>query len=367
MNDIVAPRVSAADGVWQLVFRVKVMSTPAYVDLETITQADGTQRSRVSVPLPDDPYVAVRQARVPFTDEELEASEPSDTRTISSHSSASSDSTTPLSPDHPLTRTTPTLASFHRRTSFRSSYETPSPSPSSTLPVRKRYRGTSELILDTDSEGDELGDEDTEEDGENESLDTDDEREGSEDEGPGLEGRKEEAVPEGQQQGVPAADTIMGEPLGLGYGALRRCELAVGEDQPTLTTWVDPTDGTDYIDIPVYVPPVAPVQTLPSFKWSFGSLPVSPSSLVFPLPVALLVTTPAATISVDEDQFLEVGAYYDRDLRELYTRSGAVRDEIFSQRENHDLRMQIAEERHERLELADRVARMERRHESREE
>ncbi|GJY17245.1 hypothetical protein Tco_0388736 [Tanacetum coccineum] len=350
-----------------------VMSTPAYVYLETITQADGTQRSRVSVPLPDDPYVAVRQARVPFTDEELEASEPSDTRTISSHSSASSDSTTPLSPDHPLTRTTPTLASFHRRTapfrkSFRSSYETPSPSPSSTLPVRKRYRGTSELILDTDSEGDELGDEDTEEDGENESLDTDDEREGSEDEGPGLEGRKEEAVPEGQQQGVPAADTIMGEPLGLGYGALRRCELAVGEDQPTLTTWVDPTDGTDYIDIPVYVPPVAPVQTLPSFKWSFGSLPVSPSSLVFPLPVALLVTTPAATISVDEDQFLEefkVGVGEGDDDLQCYMEA----DISFRGmgRENHDLRMQIAEERHERLELADRVARMERRHESREE
>nr|GEZ33018.1 probable pectin methyltransferase QUA2 [Tanacetum cinerariifolium]GEZ35749.1 probable pectin methyltransferase QUA2 [Tanacetum cinerariifolium] len=36
-------------------------------------------------------------------------------------------------------------------------------------------------------------------------------------------------------------------------------------------------------------------------------------------------------------------------------------------RENHDLRMQLAEERRERLELADRVARMERRQESREE
>ncbi|GJX54580.1 hypothetical protein Tco_0282949 [Tanacetum coccineum] len=89
---------------------------------------------------------------------------------------------------------------------------------------------------------------------------------------------------------------------------------------------------------------------------------------------------------------------YDRDLRELYTRSGAVRDEIFSQRymfrrlereqeratvtfsaiwrpvfaleawrENHDLRMQLSEERRERLDLADRVARMERRHKSREE
>ncbi|GJR07791.1 hypothetical protein Tco_0790443 [Tanacetum coccineum] len=34
--------------------------------------------------------------------EEFEASEPSDTRITPSHSTASSDSTTPLSPDHPL-------------------------------------------------------------------------------------------------------------------------------------------------------------------------------------------------------------------------------------------------------------------------
>ncbi|GJW48141.1 hypothetical protein Tco_0079787 [Tanacetum coccineum] len=61
----------------------------------------------------------------------------------------------------------------------------------------------------------------------------------------------------------------------------------------------------------------------------------------------------------------------DRDVRELYTRSGSVKDKIFSQfraragegcsdflgfveahRENHDLRMQFVEERRERLELA---------------
>ncbi|GJS26761.1 hypothetical protein Tco_0487381 [Tanacetum coccineum] len=106
---------------------------------------------------------------------------------------------------------------------------------------------------------------------------------------------------------------------------------------------------------------------------------------------------------------------YDRDFRDLYTRSGAVRNEIFSQRymfrsleleqervtvtfsaiwrpilaleawagqtdaqraalwhtiydiqmENHDLRMQISKDRRERLDLTDRVARIERRQESR--
>ncbi|GJW97961.1 hypothetical protein Tco_0179769 [Tanacetum coccineum] len=56
-----------------------------------------------------------------------------------------------------------------------------------------------------------------------------------------------------------------------------------------------------------------------------GSLPVSPSSPVVPSPIASPVATLAATISIDEDQFIE-------DLRELYTRSGAIRNEIFTQR-----------------------------------
>ncbi|GJV94149.1 hypothetical protein Tco_1541962 [Tanacetum coccineum] len=116
-------------------------------------------------------------------------------------------------------------------------------------------------------------------------------------------------------------------------------------------------------------PPAAHVQTPPSPEWSLGSLPVSPSSLVVPSPIASLVATPAATISVDEDQFLEG---YGKDLKELYTRLGAVRDEIFFakhaiydiQRENHDLRRQLAVEWRERLELTDRVARIKRRQES---
>ncbi|GKB29085.1 hypothetical protein Tco_0868486, partial [Tanacetum coccineum] len=113
-------------------------------------------------------------SRVPLMSEEFEASEPSGARTISSHSSTSSNSTTPLSPDHPLTYVSPTptltQASFHRKTArmtvrvqpamflnhlarvteamtlsdsafrkrYRSSYETPSSSSSLTLPVQKR-------------------------------------------------------------------------------------------------------------------------------------------------------------------------------------------------------------------------------------
>ncbi|GJZ94328.1 hypothetical protein Tco_0666531, partial [Tanacetum coccineum] len=306
-------------------------------------------------------------SRVPFTDEEFEASEASGSRSDSSHSPASSDTTTTLSPDHPLTQVSPTpihtRALFYRRTApfrkrYRSSYETPSPSPSTALPVRKRYRGTSELILDIDSERDELGDEDTHKDREDENDEghrLDDVDHGLEDEGLGLE-EDDEEVPKGQHQAISAANTVVGEPLGLSYEALRCHELAVGEDQapstfevgqssrsvpeqqgaervfavrqPTLDTWVDPEDDMVYTNIPAYVPLAAPVQTPPSLEWSS-----------------------------DEDQFIEVGAQLelhrsrlhdhiqrldalpptlvtdiDKDVRELYTRSGAVRDEIFSQR-----------------------------------
>ncbi|GKC85763.1 hypothetical protein Tco_1141480, partial [Tanacetum coccineum] len=47
-------------------------------------------------------------SRVPLMGEEFEDFEPISTRTDSSHSSASSDSTTPLLPDHPLTYVSPT-------------------------------------------------------------------------------------------------------------------------------------------------------------------------------------------------------------------------------------------------------------------
>ncbi|GKA92675.1 hypothetical protein Tco_0814600 [Tanacetum coccineum] len=202
-------------------------------------------------------------------------------------------------------------SSFRKR--YRSSYETPSPSSSPTLP----------------------------------------------DEGPSM----EEAAPEGQQQAVPVVDTAVSEPLGLGYGAARRHTLELTEE-------------------------IAP-----------STFHRHPSS--FHHPIRFRSWNIATTISVDEDHILEVGAQlkllgsilhdhtqhldalpltlfegYDKDLRKLYTRSGAFRDKIFLQRyrfrsleqeqeratrENHNLRRQLAEERRERLELTYRVVRMERR------
>nr|GEZ50107.1 hypothetical protein [Tanacetum cinerariifolium] len=267
------------------------MSTLIYVDLETITQADGAQSSRVPVSLPDDPYVAVRHAqlvdtnteleleeaplevneshvlgsKVPLMSEEFEASEPSGTRTISSYSLASSDSTTSLSPNHPLTHAsptpTPTRVLFHRRTTrmgilLRDTitiiiFE---PSHSEEVP------GTSELILDTKTEDESLDSDAEGEGSEDEGLSLDDEGHDLEDEGLGSE-EEEEFAPEGEGS-VPSTFEV-----GQSFWFMPEQEGAERISvfrQPTLVTWVDPEDGRVYTDILTYVPPAAPVLTQPS-------------------------------------------------------------------------------------------------------
>nr|GEY30159.1 hypothetical protein [Tanacetum cinerariifolium] len=409
------------DILWEYLYPYRVITSHVYPNL-SVRLAQLVDTKTESEPKETPPEAEESQplgSRVPLKGEEFEASELSGTRTISSHSSASSDSTTPLSPDHPLTHDSPTLTPtrvlFHRMTTrmavrtlptlspgmsariaeaaalspssfykrYRSSYETRSPSSSLTLPIWKRYRVTSKLILDAETE--------------DESSDLDTEVEGSEDEGPGSkEEEEEEATPEGQQQAILIVDTIMDEPLGLEYRELRRRELALGEGlvpstfevgqrfgsvleqegaerksafrQHTIVTWVDPADGRVYTDILTYVPPAAPVQTPPSPEWLSGSLPVSPSFLVVPSPIASLVTTQKPHLDALPPTLFEG---YDMNLRELYSRSGEVRDEIFSQRYRFRSlereQEQITKERRERLELTDRIARMERRHESGEE
>ncbi|GJU08196.1 hypothetical protein Tco_1124626 [Tanacetum coccineum] len=310
------------------------MSTPVYVDPErTDTESEPFEDPESETP--ESPHIVASPVSLPDSTPpvcHVKESEGSDT---SGAGPTSSDSTTPLSPGHPLTRDTPVFVpslpeaaatsdvAFRKR--FRSSYES---SPSPTLPVRKRYRGTPELILGTDSEGDELEDEEVEESSgfDSESEDVEDEGLTAGDEGPGMddeshglddeshgrddEGRgiddegyrvesdglgleeEEEAVPWSQQQETPVVGTIVSAPLGLGYRALRRHELALDEDevystfevgqgsgsalkskrservsafrQPTLTTWTDPEDGMIYIGIPDYPPRAPPIQTPPS-------------------------------------------------------------------------------------------------------
>ncbi|GKB85904.1 hypothetical protein Tco_0958176 [Tanacetum coccineum] len=296
----------------------QVTSTPAHFDLEIISQTDGAQSSRVPTPLSDDHYMVVRQSHFVDTDpefgplkdlreieipqplpsapspvpssndlhlivrqaytpvtidtesepeeapsetEEFEASDLSDTKITSPYSTAPSDSTTPLSSDHALAQTSPAPTRVSYYCTYGRAYSADlilgHVSPNS----RGSCLGTSELVEDTKDE----------------SLDLDTKREG-------------------------LKDKASEEPLSLGYEALRRrVEETPAPRPPICDTWVDPMDGTVYIDIPIDVPPVrVPVQTPPSPEWSSGSLPISPSS-----PVASLATTPATTIAVDKDKFLE--------------------------------------------------------------
>nr|GEW99343.1 hypothetical protein [Tanacetum cinerariifolium] len=156
--------------------------------------------------------------------------------------SKSSDSIAPLSPDLPLTHTTHVLVPSLRRTAhlvvhvppvmsdglsvsdsefrkrFKSSYDS---LRSPTFLVRKRYKGMFEIILDTDSEGDELGEEEDEE--VEESSDLDSKSKDAEDECPTVEDEDPVIKDEGHTARIKDL-TAMSVPLGLGYRALRHRE-----------------------------------------------------------------------------------------------------------------------------------------------
>nr|GEY52029.1 hypothetical protein [Tanacetum cinerariifolium] len=99
--------------------------------------------------------------------------------------------------------------------------------------------------------------------------------------------------PSSMEEAVLVVETPASNPLGLGYEALRRRELAVEEDQVPSTFVV------------AYAPPTILIQTPPSLEWLLGSLPVSPSSFVVPSSIVKPMATLTATISVDEDQLIE--------------------------------------------------------------
>nr|GEV16977.1 hypothetical protein [Tanacetum cinerariifolium] len=116
----------------------------------------------------EDRYEAIRQAYLVGMDTESEPFE--------------GEAETPKSPHTvaPPTCRAKELEEFHKR--FKSSYNS---SPSSTFLVRKRLKGMFEIILDTDSEGDELGEEEDEE--VEESSDLDSKSKDAEDECPTVE------------------------------------------------------------------------------------------------------------------------------------------------------------------------------------
>nr|GEY48290.1 hypothetical protein [Tanacetum cinerariifolium] len=259
---------------------------------EISTQANKAQSPRLPVPVHVDPYEAIRQAYLFDTDTESEPFEdPVETKTPESpHTVASptllpdstppthhveeseasntsdvrstpSDFTAPLSLDHPITHTSPTLvlflhwtarmamrvppamspdlstsiaegaamsdSAFHKR--FRSSYES-SPSSSPDLLSRKHSLGTYELVEDYKEEDEEEQEDKEEEDNKDEGPAAGDVGLATGDEGPDMRVEslglgKDEAVPEGQHRAAPVVETTVGEPQGLGYGALRRREI----------------------------------------------------------------------------------------------------------------------------------------------
>ncbi|GJV86025.1 hypothetical protein Tco_1525923 [Tanacetum coccineum] len=162
----------------------------------------------------------------------------------------------------------------------------------------------------------------------NEGYGLDDERHGKDDESRGideghsvesdglsLKEEEEEAVPRGQQQAAP----VVGTADSGSAPESKRHERVSAFRQPTLTTWIDPEDGMIYIDIPDYPPPAPPVQTLHSPEWTYA--------------------TPA---TVETEGFLtELGAQVEMQGRLIHDHAG----------ENQDLRLQLAEERRERLKL----------------
>ncbi|GJT68301.1 hypothetical protein Tco_1019781, partial [Tanacetum coccineum] len=254
-----------------------------------------------------------------------------------------------------------------------------------------------------------------------ESRGIDDEGRSVESDGLGLE-EEEEAIPRAlsrRELALEEGDVYSTFEVRQGSGSAlesERPERVLAFRQPTLTAWTDPEDGMIYIDIPDYPPPVLPEQTPPLPEWTSGSLPISPShsnipspisSHMVPLTVPLTVPSPVATPAIVETEgfLIELGAQvemqgglirdhavrleellpalfkrYDRDIGELFTRSGTVWGEIFLQRyrfrsleyeqervagESQDLRLQLVGERRARLELAEVVNGMRRRQEPR--
>ncbi|GKF03382.1 hypothetical protein Tco_0030305, partial [Tanacetum coccineum] len=161
---------------------------------------------------------------------------------------------------------------FHKR--FRSSYES-SLSPSPTLLVRKRYRGTFELILGTNSEGDELGDEEVSLDSDSRSEDAEDEGLAAGDENPSLD-----------DEGYGLDD----ESRGIDEGhSVERDGLGLEEEDEAI-----PEEVGAQLEL-------------------YRSILQDHTQCLDAMPPTLF-------------------AEMDRDVMELHTRSVVVRDEIFSQR-----------------------------------
>ncbi|GJV69833.1 hypothetical protein Tco_1485342 [Tanacetum coccineum] len=314
-----------------------------YWKRKDVTQGDCVEMdvsSRVPVPLPKDPYEAIRQAYLDGTNNESDPFEdPIDTETP--------ESPIAIAPPILLSESTPPILVpiLHRTIcmAVRVSHAMSSGLSAGMAEVAAMSESTISVRVEDSEEDDDEEDKEIEESMDSDSVSDDAEDEGptAEDENPAAEDESDGlvikrggvAVPRVQQQAAPVVGMTMSAPLGLGYRALRRHELTLEEGDiystfevgqgsrsapeserpervpvfrhPTLTTWTDPKDGMIYIDIPDYPPPTPPIQTPPSPEWTSGSLPISPSHFDVPSPISspmvpLTVPSPVATPATAE-------------------------------------------------------------------
>nr|GEW08010.1 hypothetical protein [Tanacetum cinerariifolium] len=260
---------------------------PVFVDLEISTQADGAQSSPVPVPFPEDPYEAIRQAYL--VGKTLKGSGTSGVR------STSSDSNAPLSSDHPLINTTPTLVPILCRTARMAVRVLPEMSPGLSVGIAE-VAAMSDLAFRKSKKDEEV----------EEILDSDSKSEDAEDEGPTV---KDEDPTTGDE-GLAARD----EGPGVGVESRSLDDESRGLDDEGHSV---KTDGFGLREEEA-APDAPSAQTPPSPEWSSGSFPIflAPSivpspipspmiSLTVPSPIASHVATSTATILVDEDQFIE--------------------------------------------------------------
>nr|GEV31777.1 hypothetical protein [Tanacetum cinerariifolium] len=236
--------------LWESLYPYRVITGhvyPAHIDSETILQTDRARSSRLPIPLSDDPYMAVGQSYLAtITDSECEPFE--DSREI--------EIPQPL----PIA---------------------PSPIPPSDDPylIYRTYGRAYSADLIPKHVSQNSG------------------------------GNCFVSVFISQEE-VPVVDIATDEPLGLGYEALRRRELALRESSMPSTFEIGRSSRSmsEQHRVEETSTPRSRVHatwTPPSLEWSSGSLPVLPSSLVVPTSVASPATTLVATIVVDEDEFLE--------------------------------------------------------------
>nr|GEV73390.1 hypothetical protein [Tanacetum cinerariifolium] len=243
------------------------MSTPVFVDPESSTQADGAQSSRVPVPLPKDPYEAIRQAYFigtntkskPFEGKARTPESPHIVALPTCHVEESEGSGTSGA------RSTSSNFILHR-TARMVVHVAPVMSPGLSAGMAEVaampdlvFRKSKEVkeSSDSDSESEDVEEEGpTAEDEDPATEDEDDDSHGLDDESYGIDGERhgiesdglglgeEGAVPEGQQRAVPVVRIAMSEPLGFGYGALRHRELALEEDHAYNTFEVGQGSGS---------------------------------------------------------------------------------------------------------------------------